>query len=78
MSTKPTKTFYLMVNLIALALCFGLFMILMSGIWTKFISEETTMSIKMEIEDIEEKFPPCITACPFSAFKRPGKFLTTY
>ena len=74
MSNKPAETLYQLVKLIALALCVALFLLLMSGIWDKFISEETTRSIKLEIQEIEEKTPPCVTFCPYSAFKRPGMF----
>ena len=45
MSNKPVQTLYQLVKLIALALCVALFLLLMSGIWDKFISEETTRSI---------------------------------
>ena len=74
MLPKSSINFYLLVKMFALIVCIGLFLLLMAGIWTKFISEETTMSVKIEIEDIDEKIPPCVTACPFTAFKTPGRF----
>ena len=72
---KSFKIFYNIVKLTALVLCIGLFLLLMSGIWAKFISEETTVIAKLDIEAVEEKLPPCVTVCPFKAFKRPGKFI---
>ena len=72
---KSFKIFYNIVKLTALVLCIGLFLLLMSGIWAKFISEETTVTVKLEIGPVEEKLPPCVTVCPFKAFKRPGKFI---
>jgi len=73
MSAKGRKKFYLVVRLFVMLLCSGLFVTLMNGIWKKFIGKETMVTVKLDVEDISEKYSPCVTACPFSAFKRPGK-----
>ena len=69
---KTFETFYKIAKLLAMILCICLFLLLMSEIWTKFLSKETTMSVLLEIENIEEKLPPCLTACPFKPYKKPG------
>jgi len=73
MSTDSAKIFYIVAKLIALAICFCPFLLMMMGILNKFTSEETITSSKMEILDIEEEMPPCATICPFMGFKTPGK-----
>ena len=77
MPTKGSKLLCLGVRVAALVLCVGLFLMLMSGIWMKFIGKETMMTVKMDIENVAEKHPPCITACPLSAFKKPGMYFFT-
>lgn len=78
MLAKVGELLYQVVRLSVMLLCISLFLSLMNGIWIKFIGKETVMTVKLDIEDITEKYPPCVTACPFTAFKKQGRFFNHF
>ena len=66
------KLFYSALNLTAGLLCFALFVWLMHNIWTKYETKSTYISLRSTVDIADKKSPPCITACPFQAFRTTG------
>ena len=48
----------------------------MIDVWTKFTKGMTNVGVRFRDEEIKEKMLPCLTACPWNAFKKPGKKFT--
>lgn len=78
MSTaKCFKYLYYILNFISIVLCFTLFFWLMENIWKKYKDQSTTMILRPEIEQNESVLPPCVTVCPWRAFRAPGTILNS-
>lgn len=59
-------------QLVALLLCIALFIVLMIDIWCKYTEGMTTVGIRFYGVDKQEKKLPCLTFCPWMAFKAGG------
>ena len=55
-------------------ICFGLFLFLMVEVWQKYYDGMTNMGSRFDDQEGAKKNLPCITFCPFSAFKKRGLF----
>ena len=62
---------------LAFLFCFAFFIVLMIDVWDKFSHKSTTTRMRfIEFSD-SLKLLPCMTVCPWSAFKNPGFFYNT-
>ncbi len=48
----------------------------MIDVWQKFTKGMTNVGVRFRDEELSEKMLPCLTACPWNAFKKPGKKFT--
>ena len=58
----------------AIIICSALFLYMMIDVWDKYDNKMTSMGIRFKGENIKEKQLPCITACPWNAFRKRGFF----
>ena len=49
--------------------CFVLFIVLMLDVWDKFSKKMTNMGVVFQEKDVELKELPCLTICPWPAFR---------
>lgn len=61
-------------HLLVALTCFGLFISQTCDIYDKFTKKMTTVGIRTYPQIEETKFLPCITVCPWQAFKKHGLF----
>ena len=69
-----SKAFYGIFKIFSFLLCFGLFLFLMVEVWKKYYDGMTNMGSRFDDQAGAKKNLPCITFCPFSAFKKRGLF----
>jgi hypothetical protein len=69
---KISKYFVTFLQILVITTCFVLFVCQMNEIFEKFTKKMTTVGIRTYSQDKETKLLPCITACPWQAFKRHG------
>ena len=69
---KISKYFVTFLQIILITTCFCLFISQTNEIYEKFAKKMTTIGIRTYSENKETKLLPCITACPWQAFKRRG------
>jgi hypothetical protein len=58
----------------AIIICSALFLYMMIDVWDKYDNKMTSMGIRFKGENIKEKQLPCITACPWNAFRKRGLY----
>jgi Amiloride-sensitive sodium channel len=61
-------------QLIIIATCFVLFICQMYDIYEKYAQKMTTVGIRTYSQEEKTKLLPCITVCPWQAFKKQGFF----
>ena len=71
---NKSKYFFSFVRLLAHTACLGLFVYLTMDIYSKFKQELTSVGIRSQAQYQTTKELPCITVCPWEAFKRQGLF----
>ena len=54
--------------------CLALFIYMMTDVWDKFNNQMTSMGIRFKVENVKEKQLPCLTACPWNAYRERGLF----
>ena len=62
---------------LAFMFCFAFFIVLMVDVWDKFSHKATTTQMRFIEYNEALKLLPCMTVCPWSAFKNPGFFYNT-
>jgi len=50
----------------------------MSDVWIKYSKKMTDTGVRYEDDDLNEKQLPCLTACPWNAFKKSGFHFRMY
>ena len=50
-------------------ICFALFIVLMLDVWDKFSKKLTNMGVAFQENDVQDKELPCVTICPWPAFR---------
>ena len=61
-------------QLLVITTCFVLFICQMYDIYEKYAQKMTTVGIRTYSQEEETKLLPCITVCPWQAFKKQGFF----
>ena len=74
MSKKSPKFLFQMLKASIFLSCFCLFGSLMLETWDDFSKEMTTMGVKLVKDATNGPYLPCITVCPWKAFRKSGFF----
>jgi hypothetical protein len=72
--SKQLKSLYSLFKYISVVFCSAMFFYLMIDVWDKFNNQMTNMGVRFTGEDVKEKLLPCLTACPWNAFRKRGFF----
>ena len=69
---KRTSIFFIFLKIFCVTFCFSFFIYLMNDVWDKFSNKFTSTGMRLNEKEFEEKYLPCITVCPWKAFKNKG------
>ena len=58
----------------AIIICSALFLYMMIDVWDKYDKKMTSMGTRFKEENNQEKHLPCITVCPWNAFRKRGLY----
>jgi len=70
--SRKTKMLLGFFKYFSIIICCALFFYMMKDVWDKFNNQMTSMGVRFRGENIKEKHLPCVTACPWSAFRERG------
>jgi hypothetical protein len=70
--SKKSKSFYSMFKYISIIFCCAMFFYLMIDVWDKFNNQMTSMGVRFQGGNMDEKPLPCLTACPWAVYRERG------